>query len=262
MSFQLERKVTTLEPNIILSLHPEWWPKMLSGEKLLELRKTAPHPVYFPLGVLVYLTTPICKIVGEFTCDDARTITGNYEEIAAESCLQSCQIKSYAHGKVIRAWEVSNPVQYEKLRELEYYGIKRPPQSWCYLESSMSPMDDAAAIETLNDEGAALRYQDRRRIANTIEDLRAAVNQSSAEAEQLKQINMGLAREARGAKSDCTALENCLHGMCWCCENRRYSNMKLRRPTIECAKKKIEVPTDTRVTSCELWKFKVPEVSK
>ncbi len=254
--------MTTVEPNIILSLHPEWWPKILFGEKTLEIRKTAPHPVYFPLRVLVYLTTPVCKIVGEFTCETARQIKGNYDLITEASCLRPGQLEKYADGKIIRAWEVSSPIQYEKPRELAYYGIKRAPQSWCYLENSTEPMDDVKAIEVLSDGDAAIRYQDRRRIASTIENLRAAAYQSSAETEQLRQTNVGLAKEAREAKNYGAALENCLRGMCWCCEWRKYSCAKLHEPTIECTKKKMEIPKGARVASCEFWKFKVPEVPK
>lgn len=251
-----------MEPNIILSLHPEWWPRMLSGEKLLEIRKTAPHPVYFPLRVIVYLTVPVCRVVGEFTCNTARKITGSYEEIAAESCLRPCQLKNYADGKVIRAWEISNPIQYEKQRKVEDYGMKRPPQSWCYLERGKAPMDDAAAIQILRDDDVTLKYRDRHSIANIIRDLRAAVDQSNVKTEQLKQINVGLAKEAQEEKSHCAALESCLYGMCWCCENRKHSYAKLRQPTIQCTKRKKEVPADTRILNCPFWKFKVPEVSK
>lgn len=251
-----------MEPNIILSLHPEWWKRILSEEKTLEIRKTAPHPVYFPLRVIVYLTVPVCRVVGEFTCITARKITGSYEEIAAESCLRPCQLKNYADGKAIRAWEISNPIQYEKPRRVEDYGMKRPPQSWCYLERGKAPMDDTMAVELLRNADTDLRYMDRRNIANIIENLRSAANQSNVKTEQFKQINAGLAKEAQEEKSHCAALESSLYGICRCCENRKHSYAKLRQPTIQCTRRKKEVPADTRISNCPFWKFKVPEVPK
>lgn len=41
---------------IILSLHEHWWKKMLAGEKILEIRKTAPTKKDKKYRVLVYVT--------------------------------------------------------------------------------------------------------------------------------------------------------------------------------------------------------------
>ena len=116
---------------IIMSLHPKWWPQILSGEKTLEIRKTEPHPVYYPLRVVVYLTAPVRRIVGEFTCPIARPVR-DVETITAGSCLTAAKLEKYAGGRPLWAWEISQPVEYKEVRRIADYGLKRPPQSWRY----------------------------------------------------------------------------------------------------------------------------------
>lgn len=116
---------------IILSLHPEWWAKMLSREKTLEIRKTAPHPVYFPLRVVVYLTAPVCAVVGEFICRSAEP-TDDYEKLAREGCITPEQLQKYGKGHKLRAWEVLQPTAYDTPKKIQDFGFKRPPQSWCH----------------------------------------------------------------------------------------------------------------------------------
>ena len=46
---------------VLLSLKPEWWEKILAGEKDMEIRKTAPQggagePEPWPVLVLVYVS--------------------------------------------------------------------------------------------------------------------------------------------------------------------------------------------------------------
>lgn len=118
---------------VILSLHPEWWPKMLSGEKLWEIRVTAPHPVYLPARVIVYLTKPVSAVVGEFICGKIEK-TKDYHDLADGSCLTVQQAKDYmgARNRTPCKWEVSNPTEYAHSRKISDYGLKKPPQSWCY----------------------------------------------------------------------------------------------------------------------------------
>ena len=52
--------------SVLLSLKPEWWEKIRSHEKTLEIRKSRPMDVELPVRVIVYVTKPVGKIVGEF----------------------------------------------------------------------------------------------------------------------------------------------------------------------------------------------------
>lgn len=57
---------------VLLSLKPEWWEKILAGEKDMEIRKTAPQggagePEPWPVLVLVYVSGT-GGVQGKFLC--------------------------------------------------------------------------------------------------------------------------------------------------------------------------------------------------
>lgn len=57
---------------VLLSIKPEWWEKILAGEKDLEIRKTAPRagaggPEPWPLLVLAYVSGT-GAVLGQFLC--------------------------------------------------------------------------------------------------------------------------------------------------------------------------------------------------
>ena len=48
---------------VLMSMKPEWWEKILAGDKVLEIRKTHPQSknhadLEWPLTVLVYVSGP------------------------------------------------------------------------------------------------------------------------------------------------------------------------------------------------------------
>ena len=92
------------------------------------------------------------KVIGEFVCD---CITGlradngiqTYYNGQKGTCLSDAEIIKYASGKKVYYWHISDLKIYDKPKELsEFIGlrktkfgfepvaIKRPPQSWCYVE--------------------------------------------------------------------------------------------------------------------------------
>lgn len=100
------------------------------------------------------------KVVGEFVCDKVYKVIksgssyivdgadrGKTNEVAMESCLGFDEMRAYLGTHTGYAWHISNLQIYDKPRELgELTGlrqtrfgwapveIKRPPQSWCYVE--------------------------------------------------------------------------------------------------------------------------------
>ena len=109
------------------------------------------------------------KVIGEFTCDYIRSLfnvsTDDWQslvgsshdwekELAKRACLSEVKLKEYAKGKLCYAWHISNLKLYDKPKELGQFinsssifenksegtvgftGIKRPPQSWCYIEKN------------------------------------------------------------------------------------------------------------------------------
>lgn len=101
------------------------------------------------------------KVIGEFVCShidrmahcgtsdkDIRIkIVDNfgYKEIEYEY-LQNCQLayndlEMYSNGGDIYAWHISDlkiyNKPYDKQKELNEFGLSRPPQSWCYVRRNV-----------------------------------------------------------------------------------------------------------------------------
>lgn len=104
-------------------------------------------------------------VIGEFTCDriyelETKAHGGSYyvkgedqpttNDVARQSCLTLKDMHEYLKSKVGYGWHISDLLIYDALRELSEftglrdtrfgaapYEIKRPPQSWCYVEEAM-----------------------------------------------------------------------------------------------------------------------------
>ena len=150
---------------VLISIRPEWCEKIISGEKTIEVRKTRPK-MDTPFKCYIYK----CgngKIIGEFLCDqiiEDRTY-GHNEEFYRAACMSAYDAAAYAMQSPMYGWHISNLKIYDTPRELddfrrackndwwcescamysEYNGtcgngslqIRRPPQSWCYVEEQI-----------------------------------------------------------------------------------------------------------------------------
>lgn len=101
------------------------------------------------------------KVIGEFVCDkitgfqptlDLKELNSRHFQMVDESDVNMRDLYNYANGKYLYGWHISNFVIYDKPKELSefrYYNptvklengypiptheIKRPPQSWCYVD--------------------------------------------------------------------------------------------------------------------------------
>ena len=90
------------------------------------------------------------KVIGEFTCDDIYEIDSTKKigaGFAEDSCVSSRNIHEYLGGQTGYGWHISNLKIYDPLKDLgdftglretkfgsEPVTIKRPPQSWRYVE--------------------------------------------------------------------------------------------------------------------------------
>lgn len=145
---------------VMMSIQPEWCDLIVQGKKTVELRKTTPqmNRLYPPFRVYIYCTkilyTPKThtvadggqKVIGYFTCKWFDKIfpdgifegedlwCSNPDKNALEGyCLSGDEIKKYLKGKIGLGWHIDNLVIYETPKTLEDFGMKRPPQSWCYV---------------------------------------------------------------------------------------------------------------------------------
>ena len=154
--------------SVMLSIRPKWCEKIASGEKTIEVRKTKPK-LETPFKCYIYCTQSGValgawgkhgKVIGEFTCDrideydDDTIFSFRHEDYARwndfdldRACMHPEDFQNYANGKWLYGWHIVGLRIYDQPRELSEftglrntrfgaapYDIKRPPQSWCYVE--------------------------------------------------------------------------------------------------------------------------------
>jgi len=136
---------------ILMSIQPKWVKKIISGEKIIEVRKTAPKEV--PFKVYIYCTgvknlnlTEYVKlhsetggaidywhgkVVAEFVCDEVDTIPVDSEAFAAISkpaCLTTDELIEYCSGKDMYGLHISNLKVYDEPKKLSDF---RKPDTSC-----------------------------------------------------------------------------------------------------------------------------------
>lgn len=163
---------------VMLSIRPKWCEKICNGEKTIEVRKTRPKQetpfkcyIYctlpkYPHEDFIATDYPRPqfygggKVIGEFTCDAITrvNICGFWDDSGKqldnrlkETCLASEKLCDYLGEKVGYGWHISDLCIYDAPRELSEftglrdtrfgaapYDIKRPPQSWCYVQEGLT----------------------------------------------------------------------------------------------------------------------------
>lgn len=142
---------------VLISIRPKWVEKIASGEKTIEVRKTRPK-LATPFKCYIYcsrgsdarrLRGSWGKVIGEFTCDQIWIGTPHNTNplFCMAAYMDGIDTEKYAKGKTLYGWHISGLLIYDTPRELgEFTGlrntrfgagpaeIKRPPQSWCYVE--------------------------------------------------------------------------------------------------------------------------------
>ena len=144
---------------VLLSIRPRYCERIANGKKTIEVRKSRPK-LATPFKCYIYrcleksgdIYTTSGKVIGEFVCDfivpmfkDSGGIYSGRVELA---CLSESDIHRYANGKPLYGWHISDLQIYDKPMELSEFhkptmpiglryeddAIKRPPESWCYVE--------------------------------------------------------------------------------------------------------------------------------
>ena len=119
---------------VLMSMKPEWWEKILAGEKTLEIRKTHPQNerLEWPVTVLVYVSGT-GAVQGQFLCH-GYTETNFLQYLEKPSCVPLADLKEYAGGKCLSGWIVRSPEKFDAPSPLAEFGLDRPPMSWQYVE--------------------------------------------------------------------------------------------------------------------------------
>ena len=142
--------------SVLISIQPKWCEKISSGEKTIEVRKTAPK-CETPFKCYIYMTQGKLKdlgiysewvyknrmkVIGEFICDKVdeynfhngltefnsmglpSRIYGSYLIFADDyksMCLSYDEVKNYGKGKTLYGWHISDLKIYDKPKELSEF---------------------------------------------------------------------------------------------------------------------------------------------
>ena len=124
---------------VLMSIKPQWWEKILSGEKTMEIRKTAPmggagDPEPWPLTVLVYVSGT-GAVQGQFLCN-GWIKTNLLAGMERQSCVPLADLVEYAGGpgNSLCGWIVKESEKFDTPSPLAEFGLNRPPVSWQYIE--------------------------------------------------------------------------------------------------------------------------------
>lgn len=151
---------------VLISIRPKWCQLIAIEEKTVEIRKTRPK-LETPFKVYIYATKAAkdepfsytvqknydapgektyrysCggEVIGEFVCDKIDDIMISCSEPNMrgipfpETGLTDREIMDYlGNGKTGFSWHISDLVTSVEPKKLSEFNLKRPPQSWCYIE--------------------------------------------------------------------------------------------------------------------------------
>lgn len=119
---------------IIISIHPEYAEKILTGEKTYELRTRLPHDK--PERIIIYATAPVSAVVGTAEIADMfdLPLTELWKRVRKSACVTLDDFHAYfRRSDTGKAFVVRNPVRFPSPIPIANYGLKKAPQSWQYL---------------------------------------------------------------------------------------------------------------------------------
>lgn len=120
--------------DLLMSIHPNYVEKILSGEKKFELRKIQPYGRFDK--IYIYSTSPVKKVVGEVR--NVKIFVGPPETIWTVTKDANCVNKEdydiyFKNSKTAVAFELNDILKYETPKELSDFGLTNPPQMFQYI---------------------------------------------------------------------------------------------------------------------------------
>lgn len=133
--------------NIILSIKPKYAELIYSGKKTIEWRHTYPNKIIFSDVVYIYETAPVSMVTGSFKINPLlRPFFINSETFKfllpeTEKNLERWgqvsieDLKKYAARGPVWGWHIIDARRHVGM-PLNWFNLKRPPQSWQYLNTN------------------------------------------------------------------------------------------------------------------------------
>lgn len=123
---------------IIATIKPQHLGNIRAGRKLYEMRKTCPKDV--PFKVLCCQSGSGGQIMAEFEVrEPVKALPRIWPVLVKETCVSLSEAEAYAGDDLVWFWDINNMIDYcstkgYRVRNVAEFGLKRPPQSWCYVE--------------------------------------------------------------------------------------------------------------------------------
>ncbi|MCO7125158.1 ASCH domain-containing protein [Sporolactobacillus shoreicorticis] len=120
--------------SIILSIHPSFVDKILSGEKRFEFRKVLAKKK--PQRLVIYSTSPISSVVAEADIEDILVDTPDnlWDKTSNYAGVDKIFFNEYFKNRQQGiAYQLTNITQYENPKSLKDYGLQNAPQSFVYI---------------------------------------------------------------------------------------------------------------------------------
>jgi predicted transcriptional regulator len=125
-----------MQNSVLLSIKPEFAFSIFDGNKKFEFRKAIFRTTNVK-KVVVYASSPVQKVIGEFTIDEILTMGINslWETTALGAGIEKSYFSKYFEGRQQGyALKVKTTRKYRQPLSLqEDFGISHPPQSFCYI---------------------------------------------------------------------------------------------------------------------------------
>lgn len=117
---------------ILISIKKEWWDKIKTGQKKIELRKSKPQQLE-NRSCTCYVYVPEQKaVVGHFFLAAVVPVQPS-EQLEQTSCVSLEQQIEYQGTGTLYGWLIKMPAEYNYSFDLhKMLGVKRAPQSWQY----------------------------------------------------------------------------------------------------------------------------------
>ena len=127
--------------DIVLSIHPKWAKLIYEGKKTIEWRKTYPKLAHRCCRVYLYETAPVKAVTGYFLFGETFVMNTFFSErypgVVEKGFVPIEDLWKYQGDSAsIRGWFVMQPKHFEIPRSIwSVTGLRRPPQSWQYVEA-------------------------------------------------------------------------------------------------------------------------------
>lgn len=124
-----------LNQKILLSIHPEYVNRIISGEKKWEFRKVLPKGRFDT--IVIYSTYPVRKVIGEVECTGIFMGTPAKVWEETKDCRGIEKDKYFSYYRDVKeavAFRLGNVTIYEVPKTLEELGLSNAPQSFVYLK--------------------------------------------------------------------------------------------------------------------------------